>query len=122
MKKIALSALLVLSSAAFAGGRNASGPQNPPQPPSPEVKQATRLCADFYETKYLGLNRAEANLPENDTIVTVVPNTGAQVAANAFCVLMGPFALIEYFCHEARAKGLTCNNKNDPSWNRKDVP
>lgn len=108
MKKIALSALLVLSSAAFAGGRNASGPQNPPQPPTPEQQQEARICGDFYEREYPGLNRAEANLPENDSILTIVPNVGLHVIANAACVVAGPLAAMEHLCRSARANGWSC--------------
>jgi len=119
MKKIALSALLVLSSAAFAGGRNASGPQNPPQPPTPEEQQEARICADFYERQYPGLNRGEAQLPENDGVLTLIPNTTLHVIANVGCIFFGPMAAMEAGCRAARARGISCVvNPKEEQWTR----
>lgn len=119
MKKIALLALVVLSSAAFAGGRNAAGPQNPPQPPTPEQQEQARICGDFYERQYPGLNRAEASLPENDTVATFIPNTILHGVANVMCVVFGPMAAMESLCREARADGWACVvNPKEEQWTR----
>ena len=122
MKKIALSALLVLSSAAFAGGRNASGPQNPPNPPTPEVVQQSRICGEFYESNYPGLNREESNLPTEDGIVTIIPNTSLHIVANVACVFAGPVVAMEHLCLTARAKGWSCVTGADWTFTRPDVP
>lgn len=119
MKKFALTALVVLSTAAFAGGRNASGPQNPPQPPTPEQQEEARLCGDFYESQYPGLNRQEASLPESDSVVTFIPNVSLHVVANAGCVFFGPLAAMEQLCRTARASGWSCVvNPNEEQWTR----
>lgn len=123
MKKIALSALLVLSSAAFAAGQNAPGPQNPPPPPPPPPQeQVSRICGDFYEWAYPGLNYEEANLPGKQTIATVGFNTLGLVGANAFCVLMGLPAAMEQLCRTARANGYSCVTGHEWQYTRPDVP
>ena len=122
MKNILIAGLLVLSSAAFAGGRNANEPVNPPQPPV-VAESATGICAKFYNKIIPHYHASDIELAPLFKPVTAAPlKTVALVGADAFCVTMLVPVVVEGLCKAARANGYSCVSGNDWTFNRTDVP
>ena len=98
MKNIIIAGLMVLSSAAFAGGKNANQPVNPPQPPTEVEKQG--ICKKFYEKTipHYHLSDIDLHSAEQQTVATVVPESMGYVGATVVCVMALPIKLVEWFC------------------------
>ena len=120
MKNILIAGLLVVSSAAFAGGRNAQDPINPPQPPVVQ-ESASGICANFYNKTIPHYHYEDIDLHawDQQTLKTVGFETVALVGANGFCVMMAPLKVMEVLCQSARAHGLSGElNPNEEQFTR----
>lgn len=122
MKNILIAGLLVVSSAAFAGGRNANEPVNPPQPPV-VVESAPGICAKFYNKVIPHYHASDIELaPLYRPLLAAPLKTVALVGADAFCVTMLVPVVVESLCHSARKAGYSCVSGADWTFTRPDVP
>ena len=124
MKNILIAGLLVVSSAAFAGGRNANEPVNPPQPPIVVEESSPGICAKFYNKTIPHYHYEDVDLHawKQQTPATVGFETVALVGANGFCTLMAPLKAMESLCHWARANGISCVSGEEWQFTRPDAP
>lgn len=123
MKNILIAGLLVVSSAAFAGGRNANEPVNPPQPPVVEESESG-ICAKFYNKTIPHYHFEDVDLHawDQQNLATITFETTGLASANAFCTMMLPLKMVESACHWARRNGISCVSGDDWTFNRPDVP
>lgn len=122
MKNILIAGLLVVSSAAFAGGRNASEPVNPPQPPIVE-ESTPGICAQFYNKTIPHYHFQDVDLHawNQQTLKTIGFETVALVGANGFCVTMLLPKVMETLCLSARAHGISCVTGDEWQYTRPDA-
>lgn len=112
MKSILIAGLLVLSSAAFAGGRNANQPVNPPQPPTEEEVVKAGMCKKFYEKTipHYHYTDIELHSMQTQTVTTILPETLGLVGGHVVCTIVLPMKLVEWFCED---HGCVVNPKED---------
>lgn len=123
MKNILIAGLLVVSSAAFAGGRNANEPVNPPQPPVVVEESAPGICAAFYSKFIPHYHASDIELaPIYKPVLAAPLKAVALVGADAFCLGMFLPVAVESLCKSAREAGYTCVSGHDWTFTRPDVP
>lgn len=123
MKNILIAGLLVVSSAAFAGGRNANEPVNPPQPPVVVDESAPGICAKFYNKIIPHYHASDIELaPIYKPVVATPLKVAALFGADGFCVTMLVPVVVESLCHAARDAGYSCVSGHDWTFTRTDVP
>lgn len=100
MKNILIAGLLLLSSAAFAGGKNANQPVNPPQPPTEEEVVKASMCSKFYNKTipHYHYQDIELRSMETQTVTTIIPETAGLIGGHVVCTLILPLKLVEWFC------------------------